>query len=137
MTRFLSFLLLVYPTISDCRHREFAVWPVLAGAGAEAVILMLSGCLHSPEELLAGCVPGLLICLYSFITKGAVGMGDGLCILLTGLFLGMEEILQISLFSFLAAAVIGLVMLMRGQRCVTMAFMPIFTAVYILSWAIH
>ena len=44
MIRWLTFLNLLYPAVSDVRHREFFVWPILAGAGAEdTFVICISG----------------------------------------------------------------------------------------------
>ena len=135
MIRWLTFLNLLYPADSDVRHREFFVWPILAGAGAEAVIALLCGSMQQGVwPLVAGCIPGVLVCLYSLITKGAVGMGDGLCILVTGFFIGAEDTFVICISGFMAAAAVGLILIARGQRRAALPYMPFFTAFYILNW---
>ncbi len=62
-------------------------------------------------------IPGGVIIFISYITKEAVGMGDGILILVTGVFLGFtDNIVFIMLFFFLCAFFSGCMFIFRKYR---------------------
>lgn len=81
---------------------------------------------QSPQSILAGALPGILILLIGKFTKESIGYGDGLGILAVGVFVGARSCLLILTGAFLFSAVYGLVSLLtkRKKSSDTIAFFP-------------
>ena len=107
---------LIYNCVTDMRHRTINVWPnVLAGAyGVWIQVLQSSGEL---TDLLWGFVPGVLLLLVSYMTKDAVGKGDGLIFLMTGCWLdGSENFRMFSGTLILSGVFAGILLMTKKVR---------------------
>ena len=82
------------------------------------------------REYWTGAMPGLLFLLLSFGTRGAVGEGDGLCILACGMCTGLYEIIPILTGALWLSVLIGAVTLLtgRGKEEREIAFIPLLAA---------
>ena len=69
---------------------------------------------QSIYEMLAGMLPGVGILLLSRLTKGKIGMGDGIVFMLTGLYLGFGKNMMLMFLSFVLAGNLGLFLLIKG-----------------------
>lgn len=80
-------------------------------------------------------LPGLLCIVISLISRGNVGMGDGLMIFMLGAFLKTEEIISTC---FVALTMVGLValvamVLLRKKRDVEIPFVPFLFAGFLVT----
>lgn len=82
--------------------------------------------------LLGSCV-GICIMFISKITKGQIGIGDGLVLCATGIGLGMWDNLSILVYSLFLAAIysIGLLSFRRANKKDTIAFVPFLFVAFI------
>lgn len=75
--------------------------------------------------LFLDALPGIVCILFSCLSKGKMGMGDGLMILVTGIFLGAEKTVQITWRAFLFGACYAAALLLKGKsRQQEFAFAP-------------
>ena len=64
----------------------------------------------------AGAVPGAALLLLSFLSRGKVGEGDGICLVICGLFAGLTKTVLIAETALLSAAAAGAFLLLTKQR---------------------
>ena len=120
--------------VPDLRTRRIPVWipavflPVAAaadllgvflpGTGPFPCFLAASG-LFSPamgrRDLFAGAVPGLVLLLISVVSGGKIGEGDGICLLVCGLFVGITVAVQITEIALLLILPAGALLFMTRR----------------------
>lgn len=120
-------------SMEDIRQKQITVTITLF-SGILGVLLHLFFQNKSIYEMLAGMLPGIFILGVSFLTRGGIGVGDGMVFMLTGLYLGLAENLLLMLFSFLLAAAAGLFLLaaQREGRKERLPFVPFLLLAYVL-----
>ncbi len=97
----------------DMRARTIPC-PLLAAGFLTALVLDLCGTLSGREtafSLLLSLIPGLFYLLMGLISGGRIGQGDGLTILILGLFAGLSDTVLITAAAQLACAVCAGLML--------------------------
>ena len=77
-------------SVEDIREKKISVTITLF-SGIVGIILHLLFQNQSIYAMLAGMLPGIGIFILGRLTKGKIGMGDGLVFMLTGLYLGLED----------------------------------------------
>ena len=89
--------------------------------------------------LLVGAVPGLLLLPVAKFSGGALGMGDGLVVLISGLYMGIWRTLEFVTLALLLAAVwAGFLMIFKKKdRKASFPFIPFLLAAYALPWMIR
>lgn len=86
--------------------------------------------------LLAGVLPGLLLLCVGKVSGGALGLGDGLIVLVAGLYMGLWKTLEFITVAVLLAAVwAGILMFgkKRGGKA-SFPFVPFLLAAYAAPW---
>lgn len=75
---------------------------------------------------LSGAFIGVIILVLSKLTRGGIGMGDGLLLIVTGLFLGIWKNTELLLGSFFLAALFSIVLLIakKADRKKEIPFIP-------------
>lgn len=89
--------------------------------------------------LLAGVVPGLLLLCIGKVSGGAMGQGDGLVVMVSGLYMGLWKTLEwITLALLLAAVWAGflLVFKKKGGKA-SFPFVPFLMAAYVIPLLIQ
>ena len=121
--------------IQDIRRRKIEI-PFSACAGCAALLLdavsVITG-ISSVPVCLGGLLPGVMLLVLAFVSRGALGSGDGICFLVLGALLGTPMTWILLLCALLCAAIFGAVLLALHlvKRKTRIPFLP-FTAV---SWA--
>lgn len=85
---------------------------------------------------LAGVLPGLLLLCIGKVSGGALGLGDGLIVLVAGLYMGIWKTLEFITVAVLLAAVwAGILMFgkKRGGKA-SFPFVPFLLAAYVVPW---
>ena len=101
--------------VPDLRTKRIPVWipavflPVAAASG------LFNPAAAGRREFLAGAVPGLAFLLISAVSGGKIGEGDGICLLVCGLFAGLKGTLQITETALLFVLPAGALLLMTGR----------------------
>lgn len=79
-----------------------------------------------------GAIVGIGIILISVCTKQAIGLGDGLVLLVVGIFIGLWKTLMILFLSGILVAVVGIIMMVqkKGNLKTSLPFIPFILAAY-------
>lgn len=86
-------------------------------------------------EVLIRMMPGIFLLMIAFITKEAIGYGDGFVILLIGLMLDIQISIRFILIALLLSALasISLLFLKKGDRQTRIPFIPFL----LMAWCIY
>ncbi len=120
-------------SIEDVKRKEITISVTLFSA-ILGILLHLFYQDESIYSMLAGMFSGILIVFLSIISKGKIGMGDGVVFMLTGLYLGLWKNLLLMLLSFCLAAIWALCVIIckPKHRQEKMPFMPFLFIGYIV-----
>lgn len=131
-------LMLAILSFLDLRKRSFPMIPVLAAAAA----LFLCRFLLLKQDfsfygILAGVIPGGLAFLLSLLSRGAIGGGDALLLLLLGILAGFWNTSAIAMLAVLLAAGAGLLLMASGKagKKTELPFIPFLMTAYVLLLA--
>ncbi len=109
-------LLLFWNAFRDLRRHEIS----LPSLGLFTIAGLLANLLlgyQSEKHMMTGLGVGLFLLLASALTKGAIGLGDGLMLCVTGIFLGGEENFQLLTAGlFLCAVTLGFGLILGKAR---------------------
>ncbi len=120
--------------ISDIWRREICLFSIgifmIAGIVYQGLIMQ-----NIPAFFL-GLLPGAALLLLSKVTREALGMGDGLLMLVLGSFLGLGEALDVLLLAlFFAALWAGILLFVRKKhKDYEFPFVPFLLAGYLGRW---
>lgn len=140
MQKVVVFGLLSLCTWEDVRRKELTVIYILL-FGIGGVILHLFHPVCSIYSLLWGILLGAGMMVLSWLSRGGIGMGDGVLLAVTGVYLGGMDNLELFFTGLLLAALWSLVLLVckkkRGKQ--EIAFVPFLLVSYIfmlIKWQI-
>lgn len=126
MIRQLSVLaVLAICSYEDMKSKQICIkWLLLFAA--EGVLLWILGEKQSIIEIITAISPGLCVLLVAFMTRGGIGQGDGLLLIVTGIFLGGASAMKIFLSAlFLSGGyAAALLVIGRKNRKYEIAFVP-------------
>lgn len=79
-----------------------------------------------------GVIVGIGMILISVCTKQAIGLGDGLVLLVVGIFIGLWKTLMILFLAGILVAVVGIVLMVqkKGNLKTSLPFIPFLLAAY-------
>jgi len=111
----------------DIRKRKLPAF-VMAVAGAVGVVLILIRGIEWADFL--GLIPGGFIIAASLVSRGAVGFGDGLCVLVIGPVLGVWETVAAVFYGLVLTVIVGGIWAIARKkgRKAKIAFTPFLTA---------
>ena len=120
----LPLLMLSAGTWTDIREKRVDVRPILlAGLAGIAIRIIVRD--EGIPVLLAALTPGMLLLAVALTSRGGVGMGDGLCVLVLGLYFPPEEVWRILFLALCFGGVMGVFLLFRGRgRGHSFPFLP-------------
>lgn len=116
----------------DIKKHKIAVWLICTFGICGAICHML----HQKGEyqsLLGGMAIGLVMILISLATQGKVGLGDGMVLFVTGIFLGFQKNLVLFALSQALASVYALFLLVikKKDRNHEFAYLPFLLISYV------
>ena len=117
VTRLLCACLFLWTAaVPDLRSKRIPLWiPGIFFTAAVAADLLEPGG-SSKWELWAGAAPGVLLLILSLVFRGRIGEGDGICLIVCGLFTGIRAAVVIAEMALVMAALICLVSVVTGKR---------------------
>ena len=129
----LVIIMLAFETASDIRNSTVSGIRILAFM-IIGIVLNFIMKYQSIWSLVSGIVVGIILLIYSLITKGGIGFGDGLIFICLGVYLGLSQNLRLLFFSLLVAAVYGgFYALIRKKSIKTqIPFLPCIMGTYII-----
>ena len=107
MKEALVLILLIILTITDIKKREISVF-IISIFSIIAITLIFMDDNRNIFGILCGVLVGVVLLLFSYISRESIGYGDGLVFLVTGLYLGGYRNLELLLVAVFAAAIFGL-----------------------------
>lgn len=109
----------------DMRWKELPLW-LLAISGVAGTILYVMEQPFSVGCLAGGAAIGGVVCLAALVSKESIGMGDGILLCVTGLYLGgWRNLLLFFLASvFASAAAVVMLVVKKGDRKSRLPFVP-------------
>lgn len=124
----------------DIKGKELRIIYILL-FGIGGVVLHLFYPICSIYSILWGILLGLIMMFFSWISRGSIGMGDGILLVVTGIYLGGNNNLELFLTGLLLAALwsLGLLVFCKKSRKEEIAFVPFLLASYItmmIRWAV-
>lgn len=122
-----------FHSLEDIKSRQITVMVTL-GSALAGLICHLVYQSHSIYSMLGGMVFGGLILLFSVLSKGKIGQGDGIVFMLTGLYLGVEKNLALMLLSFVLAGCWAflLIIFLHRDKKEKIPFIPFLFLAYLL-----
>ena len=116
--------------VPDHKTRRIPVWILAVFLAVVIAADLWTGGGLIKREYWTGAIPGALFLLLSFVTRGAVGEGDGLCILACGMCIGLYEIVPVLTGALWLSALTGAVTLLTGRSKEEreLAFIPLLAA---------
>lgn len=130
--RILFAVYLLILTVMDIRTKRLHLGILLSGFPLAVVGRIAAG--NIPAALvIAGGASGALFVIVSRVTEEAFGYGDSILITITGVFLGIWNLLSMLVTAFFLAAVFSGIMLSRKRytRKSSFPFVPFLTAAYL------
>lgn len=111
--------------IKDIRKKEISIWSVIIW-GFAGIIWMFLDSEFGWKAGLAGLIPGIFLAALGLLSRGAVGFGDGLLVMVTGLYLGIQAAAVGLFWGLILCAVWGMVMIFlhRGTKNTELPFAP-------------
>ena len=121
----LVFIVLVIEAVKDFRKKEVNI-PVLGILVVAAMVMIFLGKDISVSNAIIGLAEGLLLILVSVMTKGQIGMGDGILLAACGLMLGGKDNLVMFFFACLSSAIVSVLIMIikKADKKTTIPFVP-------------
>ncbi|MCI9174076.1 MAG: hypothetical protein HFH49_03885 [Lachnospiraceae bacterium] len=133
MQKFMVLGLLGLCTWEDVKRKELTLMYILLfGACGVCLHLFYPEC--SIYSMLLGMLLGAAMMLISWMSRGRTGMGDGILLVVTGVYLGGIGNLRLLLTGLIFAAVWSLMLLIFGKKTgkEKIAFVPFLLISYLL-----
>lgn len=118
-------------TAQDMKKRQIRLNFVLV-FGILGVFFHMLWRMLSIGNILLGMSVGAALLLLSVLTKGGIGVGDALILIVTGIYLGLEKNLELFLFGLFLCSMwsLGLLVLRKKSRKDSIPFVPFLLAAY-------
>ena len=131
------FGILGYFTIEDIKSRRLKT-AALMFCGLAGVILHIFLRRISAENMIGGMAVGAVMYLISVLSKGRIGKGDAVLIMVTGIFLGFWNNLMLLWAAVMFAGAAGwiAIFILKKEKNYEMPFVPFMLAAYILCLAV-
>ncbi|MBO4375605.1 MAG: prepilin peptidase [Lachnospiraceae bacterium] len=120
-------------SITDLKEREIKPIVLIFFGTAATVLYILFRPVGLYEEA-AGIVIGLFFVALYFITDEKIGLGDGLLMIVTGIFLGGRQNASLIMIAMLLSAVYSIVFLVikKADKKTSFAFVPFVFAAFLI-----
>lgn len=127
-------------SIFDLKYKEIPLSFSLLGG-----LVGIGFCVMEQRELLGlivSCLPGFLVLLFAWISKEVMGYGDGIILIVMGMYLPISRLLAMGLQAFAIAGIVALMLLVlfRKKGNDRLPFIPFLGLAYgwecFLQWGI-
>lgn len=98
--------ILALESISDIKNKSISIWHMIV-FGVLGVVVNGIMYYQSLQSLIGGVVIGVLVLVFAFFSRGAIGKGDGVIFICIGIYLGLSKSLRLLFYSLIAAALVG------------------------------
>lgn len=120
--------------IVDSVHKEISYGAIIGAAGVVLINILFIRSITIPS-LLGGIAIGTLILGISYMTKGKIGKGDGILLVILGAFVGFMDMWILLLYALSISAIwsIGLLIIKKVNRNYRIPFIPFIFLGYVGS----
>lgn len=129
----LTGIFLLIGTWQDMRTRKIGMqWIILFGTAG----MIMNIVFHSPWHIwFSGIMPGIVILIFGKLTGEQIGYGDGLIVIVTGLFLSGRENVSLFLIGLFLCAVSTTALFFTGKitRRTTLPFVPFLAVAFLIQ----
>ena len=115
MVRWFLLLFLMLNTIWDVKRRQVLLWSILL-FGIAGVFLVFRFQTVPVLSCLGGVIFGMAIGGCGYITRQAIGYGDGLVIMVCGIYLGFAKTFAMVFYGMLFCSLLSMVLIAAGRR---------------------
>ena len=108
----------------DIMQRRISIYLLAVGSLLSVLLRIV---LEAPlKEGIAGCIPGMIFLICGYISRRAIGYGDGWMFMITGMCIGIREIILVLSICLVLIAVYGLfaIVIRKKSRKTAVAVMP-------------
>lgn len=118
----------------DYKEKKVYLWVMLL-LGSIGIVLHLFYQTPSLWDMLAGAGIGVAVMLLAALTRECIGVGDGVVLFVSGIFLGFQKNLELFLTAlFLSGcAALFLLVIRRKGRGYRIPFVPFLAAAYLIQ----
>lgn len=111
--------------VFDIKRKKIPVYMLIILAAAGIISNFTVGEFDIEKRIVA-MLPGTILLIVSMITKQQIGYGDGMIILIMGLYIDIDDILSIVLSSFLLSSIAAIILMtvFKKKKNFEMAFSP-------------
>lgn len=111
--------------VFDLKRKKIPVYMLIVLAAAGIISNFTVGEFDIEKRIIA-MLPGMILLIVSMITKQQIGYGDGMIILIMGLYIDIDDILSIVLSSFLLSSIAAIILMtvFKKKKNFEMAFSP-------------
>ena len=111
--------------VFDIKKKKIPVYMLIILAAVGIISNLTVGEFNIEKRIIA-MLPGIIMIMVSMVTKQQIGYGDGLIILLMGLYINIDDILSIVLSAFLVSSVFAIILMtvFKKKKNFEMAFSP-------------
>lgn len=119
----------------DIKRKEISK-RFLFGGGLAVLCYKMCFLKGTVKELMVGILPGLGLLFLAWMTKEAIGYGDGVIVLTMGVLLGAKMAFGVLWLALLLAAVFSVICLLqkRCKKSSTYPFVPFLLAAWTMIW---
>ena len=112
--------------VFDIKRKKIPVYMLIILAAAGIISNFTVGEFDIEKRIIA-MLPGMILLIVSMITKQQIGYGDGMIILIMGLYIDIDDILSIVLSSFLLSSIAAIILMtvFKKKKNFEMAFSPL------------
>jgi leader peptidase (prepilin peptidase)/N-methyltransferase len=116
----------------DMRRKQIRLNPVLA-FGILGILFHMLWRTQSIESLLSGMAVGLVLLIPALFGGGCIGVGDGVLLIVTGIYLGLEGNLELLFLAVFLCGLwaLGLLIFKKKRRQDTIPFVPFLLTAYV------
>ena len=98
----------------DFKYKEIPLWLSILG-GIIGVVFCITES-RPFTTVLSACFPGILMLGFSWLTKEVIGYGDGIVLMVMGIYLTISQLLSIGIMAFCVAGVVALLLLVLFKK---------------------
>lgn len=109
------FLILTIFSIQDIKTKRIQTLPLLMSL-IPGILLQITGENHTLLEVLGGIALGVMLLIIGRCTKEAVGYGDGLVFVVTGVYLGIWENFRLLLSALIIVSIFSAVQIIIRKK---------------------
>lgn len=115
----------------DIKKKQIRLHPVLL-FGILGIILHMLFRMQSIENMLLGMSVGVTLLVLSKLTGGRIGAGDAVLLIVTGIYLGFKQNMQLFFSGLLLSGIwaLGVLVLKKKSRKDSIPFIPFLLAAY-------